>query len=248
MNREKIYVANWKMYLSYKQSLQWISQNHDRLKTLSAKIAGSLVICPSFETLSSAHEELARAGIFLGAQNCSPYKMGAYTGQISAESLEEIGCTYTIIGHSECIQYGHETLVEVREKLERLIEAGIIPIVCVGESEQDYQQNTTLKILEQQVKTLFSELHNQPARLVIAYEPRWAIGANKTPNEDELIGIGTALQALAQQLLPQTKWALIYGGSVDANNAANLKKIEQFQGFLIGRASLDFQMLQNIVL
>jgi triosephosphate isomerase len=226
MNREKIYVANWKMLLSHRQSLQWISQNHDRLKTLSEKIAGSLVICPSFEALSGAHEELARAGIFLGAQNCSAYKMGAYTGQISAESLAEIGCTYAIIGHSESIAYGHETLVEVREKLERLAEAGIIPIVCVGESEQEYQQSATLKSLEQQVKTLFSELHNRPARLVIAYEPRWAIGTNRTPNEDELTAAGAALQSLAQQLLPQIKCTLIYGGSVDANNAPNLKRVE----------------------
>lgn len=248
MGQHNLFVANWKMYFSYQQAQLWIQKNQVSLRKMTDNSHKTIILCPSFETIATAQSLLNHDGIRIGAQDCSAFLPGAYTGQVSAQSLAEIGCSYCIIGHSERLQYGAETASDTRSKLERLIEVSIIPILCIGETKEEYQKGYSLSSLEQQTTALLKDLKKQPAKLIIAYEPRWAIGSNTIPKEDELIAAQDILLSLSKKLLPEASISLIYGGSVDVNTTQTIKKMNLFNGFLIGRASLDFQSLQNIVL
>jgi triosephosphate isomerase len=233
-------IGNWKMYLSYNQVKAFFTENN-----LGELKKHTLILCPSFDSLSQTNQFLKNSQIKLGAQDCSAFKPGAYTGQIFAQSLKELGCNYCIVGHSETRKYYHITNEEVAQKALQAVAADLIPIICIGESKEEYQQQKTIKVLEEQLKPILAlkeQIKNK--QIMMAYEPVWSIGTNIVPDNEYLEKIFSYLK----EALKSFKVILIYGGSVDNTSIKTIKQVSLIQGFLIGRASTDFQELKKIVL
>ena len=241
-----LFAANWKMYQSFDQALQFVKTNKDALIQLGQ--SNQIAICPSFIALYPLIQELKHS-IQIGAQDCSAFESGPYTGQIPATSLKEIGCTYCIIGHSERREYNHETNQEIADKAKQLLQHELQPIICIGESIQQYENKETKAVLTAQLKPIFNVLEqsNFKKTIYIAYEPVWAIGSGRTPEKGYLEDIAGWLGEQCKTQAPQLSMAIMYGGSVGPENAKSLREITGIDGFLIGSASLDFQKLKKIV-
>jgi triosephosphate isomerase len=248
MSNNWLYIANWKSYLSYQQELAWFQQNSTELKQLTLDLNTQnkkLIICPSFMTLTQASELLSSEilksaqdkSIQLGAQNCSSYQFGAYTGEIPAESLKELACGYCLVGHFERRQLFHETDLEILAKIKLLIQAQITPIICISETQQ------LINILDN------LDLELSDLQIMVAYEPTWAIGTGKTPTSNEISQFCQQVHAIiATRSINLKNYLIIYGGSVTANNIAELRQIPELNGVLVGKASINFQELKKIVL
>lgn len=234
-------VANWKMQLSYTKAAAYARELANVLGQDASK--SSIVICPSYDSLSIVKEIINQSNLQLGAQDCSCHIAGAYTGQVQAQSLADIGCSYCIIGHSEMRKTG-QTNEQIAQKAHNLLTVGITPIVCVGETKQG--SSFPDEIL-QQLDPLFALPFQSTERLVVAYEPVWAIGTGLVPPahhiEQVLIHITNHVSRLDKKLTVQ----LIYGGSVDEKTVALLSNLPHLTGLLIGGASLDSQKFKNIV-
>lgn len=235
------------MYLSYNQTIDWFQENKQELTTLAQQ--KSLVFCPSYESLTNLIPLFRGTTLGFGAQNCSAHSHGAYTGQIMARSLQEIGVHYCIIGHSEVRHYFHETNEQLMHKLEQLLTYAITPIFCVGETKALYEQQSTLTAIAQQLQPVVTLLQHQqqPCTIFIAYEPVWAIGTGVVAHNDH---IQKVTEFIHQHLEPYSKQHaiyILYGGTVTPETASILKQLNTIQGFLIGKASTNFQELKKIV-
>lgn len=244
---KKTFVANWKMQLSFHDALDIFKNNIERLDTLSRLPRTELVICPTFTELYSAALLTSDTRIHIGAQNVSSFAQGAYTGQVCATSLAEIGCTYCIVGHSESREFLHETNDDIAKKCTQLFYQGITPIICIGESQETHQQKKTLAYLEQQLEPIFQAIDQTDAKqeYVIAYEPVWAIGSGNIPAIEELETIFVHLYTICKTY-PHT-FKLLYGGSVHPENAHKLLTIKHINGLLIGGASLHVDSLEALI-
>ncbi|MGL9719008.1 MAG: triosephosphate isomerase [Wolbachia sp.] len=221
-------VANWKMNGARSSFVDFIS----KLNSKSNEIASRLVICPPFTSFPD-NIELSN-NISIGAQNCHHKKSGSCTGEISAEMLKELGCTHVILGHSERTS---ETDGEIKLKSETAIESGLHPIICVGESAEDYKGGKTKEVIEYQCKNRLPT-HGE---YTVAYEPIWAIGTGHVPSNDAIAEVIEVIKSCTG------KKHVIYGGSVSSENIENLLNISNLSGVLIGSASLDFDHFYNIV-
>ncbi|HZW60935.1 MAG TPA: triose-phosphate isomerase family protein [Candidatus Babeliales bacterium] len=243
------FVANWKMALPFSKTIDFCTKNKEQFDALGKK--GSVILCPSFTALSHAAQIFKGTSIFLGGQNCGEFPDGAYTGEECAASLAQVGCNYCIIGHSERRIHVNETSVNVAAKVLRLFEQKICPIICIGETKHEHDRKETLEVLRYQLEPVFFNINAfSPAQpsVLIAYEPVWSIGSGVVPSEDHLRKVFDYLKKECSKNIPaQTKWHLLYGGSVDTNNAKQIKQVDGVDGFLIGGASLDFQNFKNIV-
>jgi triosephosphate isomerase len=246
-----VYVANWKMYLSVDQEVNFCKKNYDALCKLQTQNNCTIIICPSFVALAPLIELLQKTTISIGAQNCSDHQLGAYTGEVSAQSLAEIGATYCIVGHSEQRHYQHETDDMIAAKTVLLLQHKIMPIICIGETKKESNlAHQTQTVLMQQLEPLFAALRkstHQNGSITIAYEPVWAIGTGIIPQHDYLEAVFEWLQKTMTTHLPTTKVTLLYGGSVDLITIMQLKKIPTIAGFLIGKASTDFEQFTKII-
>ncbi len=218
--------------------------------SLSAAVAGSpvigaakcdVVVCPPATLLTEVQAVLAERGdrVALGAQDCAVAEGGAYTGDVSAPMLADVGCHYVIVGHSER-RTGHgETSTLVHEKAEAALRAGLVPIVCVGETEAERDDGRALEVVAAQVA--ISIPGQASANLVVAYEPVWAIGTGRTPTEDEIAEVHAHIRAgLAGMTgIEADAVRLLYGGSVKPSNAQAIAAIENVDGALVGGASLN---------
>jgi triosephosphate isomerase len=209
-----------------------------------------VVICPPFPLLGQCHTSMTASNVFLGAQNVADQVSGAYTGEVSAGMLAEAGCQYVIIGHSERRQYYGDTDEIVAHKFTRIQEASLIPILCVGETLEQREQNLVEKIIEQQVVSVVNHVGIAAfANAVIAYEPIWAIGTGKTASP----GQAEEVHAMIRQVIAQQEeniareLRILYGGSVKPDNAVELFSQENIDGGLIGGASLDAEQFNAIV-
>ncbi|MBI2775398.1 triosephosphate isomerase [Candidatus Dependentiae bacterium] len=249
-NAARIVVANWKMYLSYNEAKDRIEKNADTLQELSDFVNCKTVICPSAESLAVIHSALQKTNLLLGAQTCSSFTSGAYTGQISARSLAEIGCSYCIIAHSEERARTHENDQLLQNKIEQAIANNLIPIFCIGETKEQFNAGSVHDILEHQLRPVLAALQKIEAgkTIYIAYEPVWAIGTGKIPQADYIQTVFERLDAFFVSLSAQYAIGFLYGGSVDEGNAGKFWKIALLRGLLIGKASTDFQTLKKIVL
>ncbi len=247
----RFFVANWKMQLPYSQAIKLCSDN----VTLISELAHSpkqktIILCPSFEALFPLRQLLQSIPISLGAQTCSSYSKGAYTGQVSAESLAQLGCTYCIVGHSERRLLCRETIQDTVAQVEQLLTHCITPIICIGETQQEYANKQTIAILEQQLKPIFAAIAQQSlprAVMCIAYEPVWAIGSGIVPEKSYITDIFSWLRSYCNAQCPTHVIHLLYGGSVNTANSKDLACVPYIEGFLLGGGSLDFQKFKNIV-
>lgn len=252
---KKIFVANWKMELTYFESIALLDQKKDleEINKITSEKNFQLIICPSYDVLSHAASQLTDfSHIKLGAQDCSQFKRGPFTGQVSALSLSEIGIQYCIVGHSERRALECETNEEVFAKAQQLIKSNLIPIICIGETEDERTQKLTFSVLEKQVQMcdyIYQKFCKQNGKknilsthLLVAYEPVWAIGTDKTPDEKELKEVLSWMRNKFGSNIP-----LLYGGSIDEKNIKKLACISDMDGFLIGRASCNIQKLKNML-
>jgi triosephosphate isomerase len=233
-----LFVANWKMNKSFSDEVAFVQKYRNELSQLGSS-EKKIVICPSYPSLFPITQALCGTSVAVGAQNCSSYPTGSYTGQVSALSLKQVGCTYCIVGHSEQRLLGKEDQ-EIAQAVALLIEQRIIPIICIGEENKEASNAKTFEILSKQLTPLIPYLGKSPS--VIAYEPIWAIGIGAAAPNDYL---ATIFSWLRDKKISQCQF--IYGGSVDETNITQLAALKQIEGFLIGGASLDFQKFQKIV-
>jgi triosephosphate isomerase len=232
--------------MSYRKSLDFCVNNTQHLYDLAKN--ANIVICPSFIALAPITEIFKNSSIFIGAQNCSEYASGSYTGEISAESLAEIGVTHCIIGHSERrIHYG-ETTETIIKKMDLLYHNAILPIICIGETKEDFLQQKTHDALQHQLELILKIIAQQKhGHAIIAYEPFWAIGTGIIPENKYLADIFAWLQDFIPSYTPQCTTQLLYGGSITTKNIHQLKTIPHIDGFLVGGASTDFEEFAEII-
>lgn len=234
-------IANWKMNIPSGGVSGWIqnemTSNNDEVdfenKSSYLRFMG---IAPPISHLTEL-KNLFNFG-FLGAQDISKYNDGAKTGDINADMVIEKGCSFSILGHSERREFYNETNSIVSEKLRVCLEKSIIPVVCIGESLEDYNAGKTLDILEMQLKEIFTSIATKKT-VVIAYEPVWAIGSGKTPSTVEVNNIHQHIKDIVQSIANIEAVNVIYGGSVNCENAKSFFQQTNIDGALIGGASLD---------
>ena len=246
-------IANWKMNLPNEGISGWIQNemvsNNEKVdfdsKCSFFKFIG---IAPPISHLSELKDQFNFG--HLGAQDFSRFDDGSKTGDISADMIIEKGCSFSIIGHSERREFHNETNNYIKEKLKICIEKNLTPIVCIGESLEDYNACKTLDVLETQLKEIFTSISSKK-RVVIAYEPVWAIGSGKTPSPEEVNNIHQHIKDIVQSIANIQAIKVIYGGSVNCENAKSFFQQINIDGALIGGASLngkDFLGIYNVFL
>ena len=221
----------------------------NELKPLVADAECDVVVCVPFTDIPAVSEALKGSNIALGAQNVHFAEKGAYTGEISAAMLKEYGVKYVIIGHSERRQYFGETNETVNKRMHAALAAGLVPIVCVGESLEERETGKTEQVLSVQIEEGLKGLEDVSA-IVIAYEPVWAIGTGKTATAEQANEtIGFIRKKCAEVFCPKCaeKVRIQYGGSMNAKNCKELMAMPEIDGGLIGGASLKAQDFSQIV-
>jgi triosephosphate isomerase (TIM) len=201
-------------------------------------IRAELVICPPATLLAPVADMLGRDDVGLGGQDCHPAPSGAHTGDIAAPMLADVGCRYVIVGHSERRTDHGETDILVRAKAEAALAAGLIPIVCLGETESERDRGEALSVVARQ---LAGSLPDRAAAstTVVAYEPVWAIGTGRTPSAGDIVAVhGHLRRELAKRFAVAARFRLLYGGSVKPVNAAEILALPDVDGALVGGASL----------
>jgi triosephosphate isomerase len=221
------------------------------LKPLVASTHCDIVIAPPFTALRAAVEAVGGSGIGVAAQDVHWEKEGAFTGEVSTKMLVEVGCRYVIIGHSERRQYFGETDERVNRKVKAALEAELVPIVCVGETFEQREAGETQAVLERQFHGGFAALTGAEfSRILIAYEPVWAIGTGRTATPEMAADAHRFLRQLAALSFTPERAAglrILYGGSVKPDNIKGLMAQVEIDGALVGGASLDAQSFASIV-
>ncbi len=248
--RKKIVAGNWKMNTTPSAGKQLAEEIASQLK--DGFNADEVILCPPFTHLYQVGEEIKQNDkIFLGAQNIHTEDFGAYTGEVSAPMLKDLGVDYVIIGHSERRQYFGEDDLLLRAKVEKALEHGLKVIFCVGETEDEYNRNHSEHVVKRQViSALFTLEPEQFADVVIAYEPVWAIGTGRTATPE----YAQKMHAFIRQLVVQRygeetaqNTSILYGGSIKPNNAKDLFSQPDVDGGLVGGASLNANSFVEIV-
>jgi len=249
MPRKKVMAANWKMYKTPEQAGAFF---REFLPMVAGHSRHEIVVCPPYVDLHAAVEAAKGSNIAVGAQDVCWKEEGAFTGEVSPSMLVAAGCTHVIIGHSERRQYFGETDDTVNMKLKAALEAGLTPIVCVGEVLEEREAGLTEDVLRRQCLRAFHAVSAKKAgKLVLAYEPVWAIGTGKTAtpqlaSEAHVLIRGEAAKAFGEELAAALR--ILYGGSVKPENAKGLMAEEEIDGALVGGASLEPKSFAAIVM
>ena len=244
--RKPIIAGNWKMNMTPSQGVKLVEE----LKPLVSGADCDVVVCVPATDIYAVGQAVKGSNIHLGAQNVHFAESGAYTGEISADMLKELGVEYVVIGHSERRQYFGETDETVNKRTLTAIAKGLIPIVCVGETLKQRESGETEKVLERQIKVGLNGIDDLN-KIVIAYEPVWAIGTGKTATSEQANEtIGFIRKTLAENFCKKcaSEVRIQYGGSMKPGNVKELMAMEEIDGGLIGGASLkaaDFAAIVN---
>ncbi len=245
--RKKIVAANWKMNLTVKQGLSLANELAN-----SPSVAGkNVVICPSFLHLLPLQNELKNSTIALGAQNCSNRENGAFTGEISVTMLADSQIPYVIIGHSERRIYFHESNEIIKEKINLALAFSLTPIFCCGESiaiRTDEKQNNFVE--KQLEESLFHLSADEISKVIIAYEPIWAIGTGQTATKEQAQEMHSFIRKKIADKYDNTiaeNCSILYGGSLTADNAKELFSQPDIDGGLVGGASLKAESFLKII-
>jgi triosephosphate isomerase len=252
--RKKIVAGNWKMNTTVKEGIQLASEIDKLLKTISIEPDKEVVIAPPFTHLTFIDQVIDHNKIKLSAQNCAAEDDGAFTGEVSAKMLKNLGCTYVIIGHSERRQYYNETSNILNRKINQAFKNDLIPIFCCGEHLEEREMGNHFSSVEKQIsEVIFNLFEANFKKIVIAYEPVWAIGTGVTATKEE----AQEMQAFIRKLV-EDKYgketaqdlSIIYGGSVKVDNACDLFHQPDVDGGLVGGASLNatgfFEIVKSI--
>ncbi len=246
--RKKVIAANWKMYKTPDQTRDFF---REFLPLVSGHDRDEIVVCPPYIDLAAALDSAKGANVAIGAQNVHWKEEGAFTGEISPGMLLTLGVPYVIIGHSERRQYFGETDDTVNLRLKTALEAGMTPICCVGEVLEEREAELTEDVLRRQcVRAFHSISAKKAAKLIIAYEPVWAIGTGKTAtpqlaSEAHLVIREQASEIFGKEFADNLR--ILYGGSVKPENSKSLMSEEEIDGALVGGASLDPKSFAAIV-
>jgi triosephosphate isomerase (TIM) len=246
--RRPVIAGNWKMYKTGEETRAFFDAF---LPSVSASKHCDIVVAPPFTALAAAVEAVRGSAIGIAAQNLHWEKEGAFTGEVSARMLVEAGCHGVIIGHSERRQYFGETDESVNRKTRAALEANLTPIVCIGETLAEREKNLTETVLKRQFGAALASLTMTPLpRILIAYEPVWAIGTGRTATPEMAAEAHRHIRNLAaSQFTPEQASALriLYGGSVKPDNIKGLMAQDGIDGALVGGASLDPKSFAAIV-
>jgi len=239
MSRTRIVAGNWKMNKTVAEARDLVSKMSAPLREIAN---AEKVFCPPFTLISSVAEMLAGSGIGLGAQNMHWEEKGAFTGEVAPNMVKEF-CNYVIIGHSERRAYFGETDETVNRKLRAALKFDLTPIVCVGETLDQYESGLTEEVVRRQIKFGFADVNSTSAsRIVVAYEPVWAIGTGKASSAENANNVHAKfIRPASSELFGENNAQAIriqYGGSVTAANAAELFAMSDIDGALVGGASL----------
>lgn len=249
--KNKIIIANWKTYLSISESEELAK---DVLKyAKKQKDLPELVLCPTFTAIPAVAKALGGSGkIKLGAQNMNWRDRGPFTGEVSPITLKELGCEFVILGHSERRGNFHDTNLEIHERIKLALEYGLIPVICVGETAEEKRAGRRDEVVRRQVTESVGILDLKgPERIIIAYEPVWAIGAGQAVPADDAESSHLSIRQTIIDNYSEPEYNLhfqiIYGGSVDAANLEGFLEKDIVSGVLVGSASSRTESLINII-
>lgn len=243
--RKPIIIGNWKMNGGILFTQEFLTTIQQKIQTNLCDV----VICPPSTALYKAGTLLKNSSIALGAQNVHFAQKGAYTGELSCDMLKECGVQYVILGHSERRQYFHESNAEISKKLKAVLEAGLIPILCIGESVQVQEFGKTKAYLQTELIECLQGIEN-PQSLLLAYEPLWAIGTGKTPTAQQANDTAAFVRAIVAQIFSKEvadTMRILYGGSVNLKNANAFLSMPDIDGALIGGVSLIVDEFVQII-
>ncbi len=248
MSRTPIIAGNWKLHMNPEQTTEFVDAVKDKLPDPSK--VESLICAPAVD-LDALRKAAKGSNLHIGAENCYFEDEGAYTGETSPKVLKEMGMDYVIIGHSERRGYFHETDEDINKKAKALFANDVTPIICCGESLETREANKQDEWVVAQIKAALDGLTaEQVSKLVIAYEPIWAIGTGKTASSDQAQEVCHVIRETVAKLYDQTvadKVRIQYGGSVKPANIAELMSKEDIDGGLVGGASLDPESFLQLV-
>jgi triosephosphate isomerase len=245
--RKKIVAGNWKMNLTKNEGLLLVEGVLNGVGNSNAKV----ILGVPFPFISDAVSMVDGSAVSIAAQNCHQERSGAYTGEVSVNMLKSFGCDYCIVGHSERRQYFGETDRYINHKIELLLEAGIGPIYCCGETLEQRQSGEHFRIIEEQIQSALQGFtKDQLKQIVIAYEPVWAIGTGETATPEQAQEIHSFIRGKLSQVMGNEaqEISILYGGSLKPDNANELFSQPDIDGGLIGGASLkapDFLSIVN---
>lgn len=247
-DRKALIAGNWKMYKTCAEAVDEAKALVDLVQPMDDR---EIMIAPTYTALAQVSEVLKGSPVALGAQNMFWENEGAFTGEISAPMLISAGCSHVIIGHSERRQYFGETDDTVNKKIVTAFNHDLIPVFCIGESEQERDLNQTFSILDKQVTKGLSNLSSKDLEtLIIAYEPIWAIGTGKTATTEQAQEAHRFIRSLIDKAFGSElaqSMRILYGGSVKPDNINELMAMPDVDGALVGGASLKADSFSNII-
>ncbi len=246
--RRPLIAGNWKMFKTWREA-------KDTAVRLAEKVAAvtdrDIMIAPQFTALVPVCEALANTPIAVGAQNVHWEPEGAYTGEISPQMISATGCRYVIVGHSERRQYFGETDEAVNRKIRAVLAASLVPVMCIGESEEERKAKKTFSVLDKQIKNGLQDFDlNDMRDVVLAYEPVWAIGTGQTASSDQAQEVHAHVRSMIKTMFGEplaVKMRILYGGGGKPDNIAELMKMDDIDGALVGGASLNADTFADIV-
>ena len=240
-------VGNWKMYKTTEEAVAFAREFKELYHDTDIRAA----ICAPFTQLEALVREFRGTGVGVGAQNVHFEKEGAFTGEVSVSMLEEIGVDYCIVGHSERRQYFNETDETVNRKLKALFSSSIIPILCVGEVLEERERGEARDVVRRQLVEALAGIESaQAQKLVVAYEPVWAIGTGKTATPQQAEEMCSYIRSVLEELYDDViadRVIIQYGGSVKPENATEIMNMEEIDGALVGGASLNPSKFSEII-
>ncbi|MFN7039456.1 MAG: triose-phosphate isomerase [Alphaproteobacteria bacterium] len=237
MENHKLIIANWKMNGSVNTVLNLLKPLN---QFCNMDYSNEIIICPPYTLIQEA-KNFSNSKISLGAQNCSDHTDGAFTGEISAKMLAELGCKYVIIGHSERRKYYNETSKIINSKILLAHSAGLKVILCIGEDQETRNKGNYLDSIYKQLNSDLNIEHD-PNNVILAYEPLWSIGTGNAASIEQIEEIHFNLSERFEN-----KYKIVYGGSVNGSNAHDILAINSVAGVLVGAASLNFDEFKKII-
>lgn len=243
-------IGNWKMNKTIKATKEFFEAFN---AGFNEKTKNHIVICPPYLSLPTACEVAEEHNFEIGAQNVHHSEDGIYTGEVNAEMLNEVGVKYVIVGHSSRREDAQESNEVINKKISACLENGLTPILCIGETKKEKDMGRTYKVLKRQLVSAFEDVET-PNKVIIAYEPIWAISDGKTPapipTVEEISTASSGIRRVLKQLYEKDQLKgtnVLYGGSVSASNANEIMSIKNINGVLVGGASLNPDKFNAII-